>query len=93
MILDDLPCPEPKTKVFASMLSALGVEKGCLVALEEHNDNVYRSGRNIPDTDIRVVDDLSAFDVLRRPKLVFTRPAFERLAQASRGARDSKANE
>jgi large subunit ribosomal protein L4 len=90
MILDDLSCPEPKTKVFASMLSALGVEKGCLVALEEHNDNVYRSGRNIPDTDIRVVDDLSAYDVLRRPKLVFTRPAFERLAQ---GARDSKVDE
>ncbi len=93
MILDDLPCPEPKTKVFASMLSALGVEKGCLVALEEHNDNVYRSGRNIPDTDIRVVDDLSAYDVLRRPKLVFTRPAFERLVRGARGARDSKVDE
>ena len=93
LVLDDLPCPEPKTKVFASMLSALGVEKGCLLALEAHNRNVYRSGRNIPDTDIRVVDDLSAYDVLCRPKLIFTKPAFERLTEGTSEAQQSKSDD
>ena len=29
MILDELDCSEPKTKVFATMLAALGVTRGC----------------------------------------------------------------
>ena len=81
MILDGLEYSEPKTKLFAKMLSSLGVDKGCLLAMHEHNDNVYRSGRNIPGTTIRVVEELNAYEVLRRRKLIFTKPAFERLAQ------------
>ena len=81
MILDGLDYPEPKTKRFATMLSALGVENGCLVAMHEHDNNVYRSGRNIPGTAIRMVEELNAYDVLRLPKLIFTKPAFERLAR------------
>ena len=39
MILEDLRCPQPKTKVFASMLSALGIDRGCLVAMHEADSN------------------------------------------------------
>lgn len=81
MILDDLQCPEPRTRVFTAMLRALGAEDGCLLAMHEYDANVYRSGRNVPGTDIRVVEELNAYDVLRRPKVIFTKPAFERLAQ------------
>ena len=80
MILEELDCPEPKTKVFATMLAALGVKRGCLVAMHQANENAYRSGRNLANTDIRVVDDLNAYEVLRRPCLIFTKPAFERLS-------------
>ncbi len=86
MIVDDLRCAEPKTKVFASMLSALGVERGCVVAMHERDVNTYKSGRNIPRTDIRLVDDLNAYDVLRRPRVIFTKPAFARML--SRNAAD-----
>jgi len=87
-VIDGLQCPEPKTKPFANMLKALGVSRGCLFALKEKDDNVYRSGRNIPNTDIRVVDELNAYEVLRRPKLIFTKEAFERLS-AGNGAADA----
>jgi large subunit ribosomal protein L4 len=93
MVLDELSCPEPKTKVFASMLSALNVGRGCLLTINEYDANVYRSGRNIPDTDIRVVDDLNAYDVLRRATVIFTRPAFERLTGGSRGGDGSESVE
>jgi len=79
IILDELQCSEPKTKVFASMLSALGVQKGCLVAMHAADENAYKSGRNIPRTDIRVVDDVNAYDVLRRPRVIFTKEAFTRV--------------
>lgn len=80
LIVDRLEYPEPKTKRFAAMLSALGVEAGCLVAMHEPDHGVYRSGRNIPGTAIRMVEELNAYDVLRKPKLIFTKQAFERFA-------------
>ncbi len=79
MILDELVFPEPKTRAFASMLTALGVDRGCLVAMHEPNENAYRSGRNIPDTDIRLVGELNAYEVLRRRRVIFTKTAFETL--------------
>jgi large subunit ribosomal protein L4 len=86
MVLDGLSVSEPKTKVIATMLSALGADKGCLVAVEAYDRNLYRSARNIPGTDVRMVDDLNAYDVLRRPKVIFTKSAFERLTARPQGA-------
>ena len=63
------------------MLSALGVDRGCVLAMHELDRNVYLSGRNIPKTDVRLVEELSAYEVLRGRKLIFTRPAFERLVR------------
>lgn len=79
MIVDGLRCPEPKTKTFVSMLAALDVTQSCLLAINARDENVHLSARNIPKTDIRIVDDLNAYEVMRRRKLIFTKPAFERL--------------
>lgn len=81
LIVDDLNYPRIQTKMMATMLAALGIERGCVLATHESDRNVYLSGRNIPETDIRIVDELNAYEVLRRRKLIFTRPAFERLVQ------------
>ncbi len=86
LVVEDFECSQPKTKVLSGMLSALGVDKGCLVALHERSRDVYLSGRNIPRTDIRLVEELTAYEVLRRRKLLLTKPAFERL----RGDSDSQ---
>ncbi len=88
MIVDELACPEVKTKTLAAMLSALDADRGCIVATHELDRTVYLSGRNIPKTEIRCVDELCAYEVLRRRKLVFTRTAFDRLVQGA-GATDA----
>jgi large subunit ribosomal protein L4 len=80
LIVDDLRCEQPKTKVFATMLSALGADRGAVVAMHERDANLFLSGRNIDRTEVRLVDDLNAYDILRREKLIFTRPAFEKIA-------------
>ena len=79
LVLDGLRCDAPKTGVFAGMLRSLGVSKGCVFAMHERDRNVYLSGRNIPKTEMMLVDDLNAYVVLRRDKLILTRPALERL--------------
>lgn len=81
MIVDPLSYKEPKTKSFAAMLVALEADHGCLVAMHENDRNTYLSSRNIKNTDIRLVDDLNAYEVLLRKKLIFSKTAFERLIQ------------
>ena len=79
LIIDDFAFETPKTKRFASMLGALGVDRGCLVAIAGSEPNVWLSGRNIPKTDIRPVAGLHGYEILRRKKLVFSLLAFEAL--------------
>lgn len=79
LIVDGLRFDAPKTKGFVAMLKAIGVEGGCVVALREPNENVWKSGRNVPNTEICLVQQLNAYEILRRPKLIFAKDAFETL--------------
>ncbi len=79
-VVDGFQCDSPKTRTFALMLSALAARSGCVFALHAPDAKAHLSARNIPDTDIKVVDELNAYEVLRRRTLVLTRPAFDRVA-------------
>lgn len=85
LILDGLSLSQPKTKTMAGIFAALGAERGCLLAVEAPNANVHLSCRNLPRSQAMVVDDLNAYAVLRRKKLVFTKPAFERFTASLAG--------
>lgn len=76
MVIDSMSFDKPKTKQFAAMLKAVGAEKGCVVALPKADETIYKSGRNIPKTEIRPVNELNAYEILRRRKLIFTQEAF-----------------
>ncbi len=76
-IVDPLTIEEPKTRAFCAMLKAVGADSGCVLALDSLKPTVYKSGRNIPRTEIRRVQELNAYEILRRRKLLFTRSAFE----------------
>jgi large subunit ribosomal protein L4 len=79
MIVDDFACSQVKTRVIAQMVSALGAEAGCTLAVDAYDRNVYLSGRNIAGVNVRPVSELNAYEVLLGKRLVFTKPAFERL--------------
>ncbi len=82
LIIDGLQVDAPKTGPFAKMLSAIEADRGCVFATNGLDMNVYKSGRNIPRTDITDVAALNARQILRRRKLVFTREAFDRLKES-----------
>lgn len=88
LILDGVSFSEPKTKRFAAMLKAIQVQRGCVLATRGMDANLFKSGRNIPRTEIRDVAELNALDVLSRKHLIFTRAAFEALRESA--ARDAK---
>ncbi|HUU85957.1 MAG TPA: 50S ribosomal protein L4 [Phycisphaerae bacterium] len=77
LVVEGLAFEEPKTKRMGELLRGVGASRGCLLALHQPDDNVVLSGRNLPKTDVRLVQDLNAYEILRRKKLILSRPAFE----------------
>ncbi|MGE0479711.1 MAG: 50S ribosomal protein L4 [Phycisphaerae bacterium] len=77
-IIDALRFEQPKTKRFATMLAKLSADRGCVVATDGKNELLWKSGRNIPRTQVMDVAELNAYAILQRRKLVFTREAFQR---------------
>jgi large subunit ribosomal protein L4 len=79
LVIDKLNFESPRTKNFTSLLTKLNIDRGCLVALQAPDRNIYLSARNLRDTDVCSVREMNAFDISRRRKLLFTRDAFEML--------------
>ncbi len=79
IVVDELKFDAPKTSKFAGILSNLKIDRTCLVALEDVNEAVYKSLRNIPRVYSLTVAQLNAGDITRRRKLLFTRAALEKL--------------
>ncbi len=89
-LIDELRFAEPKTRDMAAILKALGIEgQTLLVAIEEHDTNVYKSVRNLPGVTILPVADLNAFDVLRPRRMLMTQSALaafrDRVSAGSNG--------
>jgi large subunit ribosomal protein L4 len=76
VVVNELSFEEPKTKEFAKTLSNLNIERSCLVTVNEHDENLYKSARNVPKVDVLVVGDLNAGDICNRQKMLLTKDAF-----------------
>ncbi|HUS58029.1 MAG TPA: 50S ribosomal protein L4 [Planctomycetota bacterium] len=79
IVLDQLELESPKTKQVADILRNLKVAGSCLLAIERHNAAVWKSARNIAKLQTKVAGDLSAYDVLKRRRLIITKAAIEGL--------------
>jgi|SRR5690606_3187875 len=78
MVVEDFNFPEPKTKDFAQMLKALNVDgKRVLVLTNGKNENVYKSGRNIPKVRIMEAQKASAYDILNNQVLILQKSAVD----------------
>jgi large subunit ribosomal protein L4 len=84
VVIDELSMAAPKTKEFAGVLKALGLNgQSTHVAIADYDANLYRSARNLPRVTISPVADLNALAVLRPRKLLVTRAALDRLRDAA----------
>jgi len=69
LVVDPLGYEKPKTKPFADLLAKLGLEEQKVLVLtaaapETHAQNVYLSGRNIPNVRVLRFTDASAYEIL-----------------------------
>ena len=79
VVIDELKFANPKTREFTAILRNLSIERSCVVAVPEFDENLYKSIRNIPRIQSLTVNQLNAWDICRHQKLLFTRSALESL--------------
>lgn len=80
VVVSDLGCTAPRTKVVADALEALGVGgSSTLLATDGVDQNVYKSARNIEGVQVMPASDLNAYALLRNRNFVVTVSAMDSL--------------
>jgi len=75
MVVDGLNFQRPRTNDFATILRNLKIERGCLVAINSIDANLYKSAKNIPGVAVVPVAELNAAEICRHRKILFTKEA------------------
>ncbi|MEO6329902.1 MAG: 50S ribosomal protein L4 [Ginsengibacter sp.] len=75
-VVEDITMEAPKTKELARIFKSLNTgARKTLFILPEHNDNVYRSFRNVPSICGTLLSDVNTYDIVNANVVVFTESA------------------
>jgi large subunit ribosomal protein L4 len=82
MVVEDFNFEEVKTKNFVSLKESLNIsEKKVLFVLNQPNNNVYLSSRNLSGVKIVTSSELSTYDIMNASKLTFVESSVEAIEQ------------
>ena len=81
VVIDEIKMDAPKTKEFAAFLNAVGCTSKTLVVTAAADQNVVRSGRNIPGCEVTFANLLNTYDVLHADKLVVDQAALQKIQE------------
>ncbi len=77
-IVEDFQFDTPKTKEFAEVIKALGLEgRKSLFVLGEPNKNVYLSSRNFRGSEVVSASELSTYKIMNANNIVFLEGSLE----------------
>ncbi|PIQ10120.1 MAG: 50S ribosomal protein L4 [Ignavibacteriales bacterium CG18_big_fil_WC_8_21_14_2_50_31_20] len=80
IIVEDFNYESPKTNEFIKMLDSLKISgKKTLLLTSEHQENIYKSGRNIDKVSILEAQKASTYDLLNHQVLLLQKSAVEKL--------------
>ena len=80
-VVDSIVLEQPKTKDAAAILRKLNLPNKTLFILAEKNQNFQLAVRNLPFTNVLLVDGLNVFDLLRHEKIVCTKDALRKIEE------------
>lgn len=76
VIIEDITLDVPKTKQFTEIFKSLNTgSRKTLFVLPEHNENVYKSFRNVPSICGTLLSDVNTYDIVNANVVVFTESA------------------
>ena len=81
VVIDEIKMDEPKTSVFAKFLKAVGCETKTLVVTANADQNVVKSGRNIPGCEVTFASLLNVYDIVNANKLVVDKAALQKIEE------------
>ena len=81
IVIDEIKMDAPKTAVFAKFLNAVGATGKCLVVTAAADQNVVKSGRNIPGCEITFANLINVYDIVNATKLVVDKAALQKIEE------------
>lgn len=78
-IVDTVKLDQPKTKLMAKVVEALGIDRSCVFALPQHDANLYKSARNLHRMTVTTVSQLNAWDILKNRNVLITKDGLNKL--------------
>ncbi len=85
LVVESFNFSAPSTKAFTELLGRLGVEASFLIVPAVHDDNLWKSCRNVPGHAYRVVADLNAYEVLKQRRVILDEAALQALEERFNG--------
>ena len=80
-VLDHLVLETHKTKDAVAFLKTLSLPRKTLFILSVRNQNLERAVRNLPQTDVLLVEGLNVFDLLVHEKIVCTQETIKKIEE------------
>ena len=81
VVINEIKMDAPKTAQFAAFLNAVGAQGKALLVTAEANENVVKSGRNIPGCEITFANLINVYDVVNANKLVVDKAALAKIEE------------
>ena len=81
VVIDEIKMAAPKTAEFAKFLAAVGAEKKALVVTAVADENVVKSGRNIPGCEVTFANVINVYDIVNANKLVVDKAALAKIEE------------
>jgi len=93
VVVDGLAFEKPRTKDFAGILRNLKIDRSCLVAISDYDENIYRSARNIRKVAVLPIADLNAADIVNHRQVLFTKDALTSFLDREGGSGEENVTE
>ena len=84
VVVEKFDFAEPKTKLMKALLKKVGVERSALVVVDQYEENVLLSGRNLPDAEVIRAAEIDVYQLLLFRTIVATQAGFEALTARMR---------
>ncbi|CAJ1198083.1 50S ribosomal protein L4 [Companilactobacillus nantensis] len=81
IVIDSISYDKPSTKAFAQLLNTVGADNKALVVVEDGNNNVALSARNINNVKVVAPEGVNVLDVINANKLVVTQAALSKIEE------------
>jgi len=82
IVLDKIELSAPKTKLMQNILDNFKLEKRVLLVLDEHNEDILRAAKNIPNLTVSNTDLVNTYELVANTIVLLTQQSVKNLEEA-----------